>query len=321
MQINRSLIGAEEAAYCQIWRIPAELQIKKWLRHLRWRLMRPRRSETSVITGRPPASPCSSLEVALQPINVADELPPMQTHPRLENGTGIHGFFLSYPCSLDRQRPSSRASLSRVSPSALHGLPRAVAGFCLAISAGAAIAAPGQPGEGLSTNALVEALISGQASAPVPERPGRFSMVLAALQAQSGSREPIALMAKRVIAFRQQPRCGRVSFVLGQPTAKVVFGSFAGQMNICEDGQPPLRTCADQPGVLVPPTAVCNGGKAPVDTAEVAEAIHAAGGLTHEQMLRAWAKQLNDRAQSRAVTASASAVAAPPQGPSKEKTK
>ena len=124
------------------------------------------------------------------------------------------------------------------------------------------------------------------------------------------------------MSFKQQPRCGRVQFALGQPTAKIVFAAFAGQMNVCEDGQPPLRTCPDRPGVLVPATGSCKDGRPPVDTEEVAVAIRAAGGLTQEQMLRNWLQQVDAHAHAAAkVTAAAASTAesTSPRGPSKER--
>lgn len=63
-------------------------------------------------------------------------------------------------------------------------------------------------------------------------------------------------------------------------------------MNVCEDGQPPLRVCTDRPGVLVPASASCPNGRSPVDTDEVATAIRNAGGMTQEQTMRSWAHQV-----------------------------
>ena len=160
-------------------------------------------------------------------------------------------------------------------------------------------------------NVFAAALIQGRATAPMPLRPGHFTKILETLQARSGSNEPVSILAARVLTFKQQPRCGRVQYAFGQPTAKIIFAAFAGQMNVCEDGQPPLRTCPDRPGVLVPATGMCSGGKPPIDTEEVAAAIRAAtaaGGLTQEQMLRQWARQLNANAHSALTAGAASSV-------------
>ena len=154
-----------------------------------------------------------------------------------------------------------------------------------------------------STNVFGEALIAGQASTPVSERSPQFGRVLKALQARSGSSEPVLIVVERVTAFAQQPNCGRVRFALAQPGAKVVFAAIAGQMNVCRDGRPPLRRCATRPNVLVPFDGACPDGKAPVDTDEVVSAIRAAtaaGGITQDQMLRQWAKQLATHASAAA---------------------
>jgi len=118
-------------------------------------------------------------------------------------------------------------------------------------------------------------------------------------------------VAQRVVRFTQQSRCGRVRFALAQPASKKVWPAFGGQMNVCEDGQPPLRTCPEHQSVLVPATSVCATGKPPVDTEEVAAAIRAAtnaGAITHDQMLRDWFQKIN--AHSRApLTPSPSSAA------------
>jgi hypothetical protein len=161
------------------------------------------------------------------------------------------------------------------------------------------IALQALPAEGqtIAPNVFADALINGSATAPIPPRPGQFSTILARLQATSGSSEPVSIIAARVTKFIQQPHCGRVQFVFGQPRANVIFKSFAGQMNVCEDGQPPLRVCPDRPSVLVPASASCPNGRPPVDTDEVATAIRDAGGMTQEQMMRSWAHQVATHAR------------------------
>lgn len=160
-------------------------------------------------------------------------------------------------------------------------------------------------GQTLSPNVFADALINGRATSPVPQRPGQTSKVLARLQAISGSAEPVSIIAARVTRFSQQPHCGRVQFAFGQSQAHVIFKSFAGQMNVCEDGQPPLRVCADRPGVLVPAAASCANGQPPVDTDEVAAAIRIAGGMTHDEMLHSWAHQLAKHAPAASAPLSA----------------
>ena len=171
-------------------------------------------------------------------------------------------------------------------------------------------------------NVFAAALIRGRATAPIPLRPGQFTKIVETLQRRSGSSEPVSILAARVVSFKQQPRCGRVQFAFGQPTAKIVFAAFAGQMNVCEDGQPPLRTCLDRPGVLLPANGACKDGRPPVDTEEVAAAIRAAGGLTQEQMLRSWLQKVGAHAHSAAKVSAAAAstsASASPRGPSKER--
>ena len=109
-----------------------------------------------------------------------------------------------------------------------------------------------------------------------------------------------------------------MQFAFGQPTAKIVFAEFGGQMNVCEDGQPPLRTCADRPSALLPPAALCANGKPPVDTEEVAAAIRAAGGQTQEEMLRSWAAQVDAgaHAATKAREAATPMASKPPHGSS-----
>jgi hypothetical protein len=78
-----------------------------------------------------------------------------------------------------------------------------------------------------------------------------------------------------------------VAFALAQPATKRVWPAAGGELNLCEDGRPPLKMCPGQPAVLVPPQGHCAVGVAPVDTPEVAQAISAAlkaGGLSVEQL-------------------------------------
>ena len=174
----------------------------------------------------------------------------------------------------------------------------ALLGTALVASVHPANAADGTHSAATSSpqNVFAAALVDGYAATPAPVRSPAAVRVLESLQAQSGSKEPISLVAQRVVRFTQQSRCGRVRFALAQPAAKKVWPAFGGQMNVCEDGQPPLRTCPERQSILVPATSVCASGKPPVDTEEVAAAIRAAtsaGAITHDQMLHDWFQKIN----------------------------
>ena len=84
------------------------------------------------------------------------------------------------------------------------------------------------------------------------------------------------LVARRLVKFEQQPQCARVGFVIGQPSAKVLYTNMGGQLNICANGEPPQRMCKSLPSELVAPDTPCPDGSMPVDTPEVAAAIAAA---------------------------------------------
>ena len=137
-------------------------------------------------------------------------------------------------------------------------------------------------------NVLVRALIEGNAVEPLPARP-EYSQVMRMLQQQAGDDGPIAIRAARLVRFEQQPRCGRIVYALSQPSSRRVWSDLGGQLNMCEDGQPPLRQCAAKPGTLVPPDSKCADNSAPQDTPEVAKAIQNAiahGSLTREQLVQ-----------------------------------
>jgi hypothetical protein len=158
---------------------------------------------------------------------------------------------------------------------------------CLALASVIAVAAS-QPASATeaANNLVVRALINGTSFEPLPASPG-YTKVIQVLQQQSGNAGAIALGAWRVARFTQQPTCGRVAYAMTQPDTKRVFTAFGGELNICEDGGPPLRECTSAPGVLVPANSRCADGSAPHDTAEVASAIQAAlvrGGKTREQV-------------------------------------
>lgn len=134
-------------------------------------------------------------------------------------------------------------------------------------------------------NVFAQALVVGEASAPAPSEP-LFQKAFAAVRARTGDPGPLVLIAKRVTRFAGQSRCGRVAFALAQPSSHKVFPQLGGEINVCEDGLPPLQVCADQPSILVPPSAHCANGTRPHNTAEVDAAIQssiARGSLSPEQ--------------------------------------
>jgi hypothetical protein len=164
--------------------------------------------------------------------------------------------------------------------------------FCGLLMAATLLPAPGvaQPFE---TNVLVLALTQGSASAPLPDEP-LLQRALQAIRARTGDPGPFEIEAKRVARFSSQQRCGRVAFAVAQPSSHHVFPQLGGELNLCEDGQPPLRHCADNPGTLVPATAHCRNGAQPVDTEEVAAAIQASvsrGGLLPQEARAKFARQ------------------------------
>ena len=137
-------------------------------------------------------------------------------------------------------------------------------------------------------NVIVRALVDGRASEPLPDLP-MLRQAVVAMQQQAGDSGPIVVQAMRMQRFVQQARCGRVVFGMSQPSSHKAWPALGGELNICEDGLPPLRVCKDRPNVLVPASSNCRDGSAPQDTTEVASAISAAlnrGGLTVDQAKR-----------------------------------
>ena len=164
----------------------------------------------------------------------------------------------------------------------LRGPLQVVAIALCAMSAAMASASPAS--DALSFGEVfVQALVHGRASQPMPAN-AVLAQRVAQMQSQSGDSGPIVVQAMRVVRFVQQSRCGRVVFGFSQRLSHK--GWLGGQLNICEDGLPPLRVCADRPTVLVPSASRCRDNSSPVDTAEVAAAIASAlanGDLSPEQ--------------------------------------
>jgi hypothetical protein len=267
-------------------------------------------AKTTPPVGSSSSLPSLLLEVRVQPVQVSDEPPPTRLHPVLEVVELVHRVFLTFLHSVGMRSLWSRGHASRQHPGPLDRLSLATLVAALALPMSFSAVAQGFGDASRAPNVFAAALIQGRATAPIPLRPGQFTKILETLQARSGSNEPVSILAARVLSFKQQPRCGRVQYAFGQPTAKIVFAAFAGQMNVCEDGQPPLRTCPDRPTVLIPANGACPSGKPPVDTEEVAAAIRAAGGVTQEQMLHAWLRQVDAHAHEAAKTAATAASTA-----------
>lgn len=148
-------------------------------------------------------------------------------------------------------------------------------------------------------NLFVQALVEGQASA-APASTTATEPVFQRLRVSTGNPGPFLMVAKRLIRFEQQSKCGRVVFMLTQPGAHRGWPDIGGQLNICEDGNPPWRVCKKKPAVLVPHDQMCPDATPSVDTPEVAKAVATAlanGGLSQEQVL----KRLNE-GQSRGLS-------------------
>ncbi|CAE6842273.1 hypothetical protein [Paraburkholderia aspalathi] len=163
----------------------------------------------------------------------------------------------------------------------------------LAVSA-IAFATPGigHAADDSPKSVLTQAFVEGKANAALDAN-GQFAAPIAAVKKRTGNDGAVMIYAARILTFKEQPRCGRVAYVIAQPSAHLAWPDMGGQLNICEDGQPPLRTCAGHPDRLVLANSLCPDRSAPVDTAEVAAAIQAAvagGSMTPEdasKMVRA----------------------------------
>jgi hypothetical protein len=136
-----------------------------------------------------------------------------------------------------------------------------------------------------NSNVFVQALINSEATAPVPKQQ-QFEQAIQSLQAQTQDTGPILIQAKRLLRFKEQVQCGRIKFWFIQPSSGKSW-PMGGQLNICENGQPPLRMCKDKPGFLISPNGHCPDRSEPQDTLEVAQAIKdalAKGDLSQEQV-------------------------------------
>jgi len=130
----------------------------------------------------------------------------------------------------------------------------------------------------------VVSLSEGRASTALPGSQGA-QLVARKIKERTGSQGNITVEFVRIVRFTEQPRCGRVGYTLYQKSSNTAWGQFGGQLNVCEDGGPPLRLCKGS-AVLVPANAQCEDGSWPAETAEVLAAMARAvadGSLTGEQ--------------------------------------
>lgn len=129
-----------------------------------------------------------------------------------------------------------------------------------------------------------QALIKGELTEKIPAEP-LYQPAREAIAAKTGSKGDLFFVVKRTQRFEKQPKCGRIAFWVVQPASMTVWPQLGGELNICENEDPPLKECKGQG--LVPHTALCANGAQPTDTAEVEKAIKDAlsrGGLTHDQV-------------------------------------
>lgn len=136
-----------------------------------------------------------------------------------------------------------------------------------------------------SDSPMVTALIEGQATSSLPNSPQNHQ-VIQALQKSTKNDGDIVVVFKRIIRFHEQNNCGRITMYVAQPSSKTSWLQMGGDLNICEDGLPPLKVCAENPKKLVAPDVNCKGGRSPIDTPEIKAAIANSlkhGGMTEEQ--------------------------------------
>lgn len=137
----------------------------------------------------------------------------------------------------------------------------------------------------LAGTPFVAALKEGVAES-TPPKDAMWDAAVRAIQNETGDTHEVTLRFYRIARFKNQPSCGRVSFAPYQAATNTFWGQLGGQINLCEDGSPPLKQCAGS-GNLVPHNRFCSDGSRPLDTSEVAAAIASAvkqGGITPEQM-------------------------------------
>lgn len=170
----------------------------------------------------------------------------------------------------------------------------------LAVSAIALVLpAVGHAADDSPKSVLTQAVVDGKANAPLDDN-GQFAAAIASIKQRTGNDGPVMLYAARILTFKEQPRCGRVAYVIAQPSAHLAWPDMGGQLNICEDGQPPLRMCAGHPDKLVLANSLCPDRSTPADTSEVTAAIQAAvagGSMTPEDASKMVRQQHDGAAQ------------------------
>jgi len=149
------------------------------------------------------------------------------------------------------------------------------------------------------TNLFVTALKTGSASAPLPTD-GSLKPAIQSLQKLTGDTGPIFVEVRRIARFQQQSRCGRVVFLIVQPSTNRGWPELGGQLNICEDGTPPWRVCKSQPNILAAPDRQCADKSSPIDSPEVEHAIQAAnsaGSMSPDQIRKRMAASATKQKQ------------------------
>lgn len=131
-------------------------------------------------------------------------------------------------------------------------------------------------------NPVSETLVTGSSQMSFGEDP-QSQAQKAYLTKMTG--EDVFIGLYRIARFKQQPKCGRILAVPILSKSRKAIAQMAMQMNICEDGNPPLQTCDNKHLVLS--TFKCPGDIEPHPTAEVQLVIDKAiaeGGLSIAQM-------------------------------------
>lgn len=134
-----------------------------------------------------------------------------------------------------------------------------------------------------SNNPFVVALMHGKSQTPLT-RTQETEQLYASVARLTGRNEPLSMTAWRLERFSAQRSCGRVAF--GVTQGNQIFSQLGGQLNICEDGRPPWKTCTSSKA-MVPPESKCPDGSAAQDTPEIKAAIDralASGSLSQEQV-------------------------------------
>jgi hypothetical protein len=133
-------------------------------------------------------------------------------------------------------------------------------------------------------NLFVNALTQGSASTQLPANQfnDRVSQILKDRTKSDGA---LLREAHLLYRFKDQSNCGRVEFFITQPSSQSVWREMGGQLNICENAQPPMQACKER--VLVPYGHLCADNSKPIDTEEIKVSVEkalASGSLSPEQV-------------------------------------